>query len=232
MFEITDNTVLFWSGGLDSTLLLAMLREQPKRFDIVRFSDLLTREQLHRSDELIKQWDLQVFSYPAAQVRLIGDGNDSIAAVFETALGTSRIPLIRDVIDGDMCIADAGNALTMPIMPMEWDTVVIGSRKDDTHWALESVVPSDRFNIGGVQILAPLYEFTREDVKQALRARGLDDSEVPEHLDTGNLKTCSACLRTSSVETVWCPKDAKRINGVDWNPTGNLTAFRQAYSGK
>ena len=217
--------VLWFSGGLDSTLLLAMLREKGEKFDIVQIRDFLTKEQLRRSDELIEKWDLTVFSYPAANVGFVGDG-ENIATVFEMAVGSTRIPLIRDVIDGTRCIADLNK--TMPMMPINWTHHIIGSRKDDRHWIFENeVIPDKTWTQGEVTFEAPLYDWTRQQVKEGLRARGLDDTEASDETDSGNISLCTKCLH--GVDT-FCPVENRMISPISWNPTNNLREFRNLRS--
>ena len=218
--------VLFWSGGLDSTLLLARLRKQPYPFDIVQIRDFWTKEQLKRADSLIKKWNLQVFSYPAAAVSLIGQGDD-LTAVFEYAVGTARIPMLRDVIKGERCIAEL-QGMTMQMPPMDWNLFLVGSRRDDKHYAMDKVIPSESWQIGGVEFYAPLFEMTRAEVIAELKMRGLDADEVDEQVDGGNLALCSNCL--NGVDA-FCPKENKVIPPVDWSRERNLENFREAYYG-
>jgi len=76
MFESLTGkrAVLWWSGGADSTLILALLREQPINFDILQVRYAWSKEQKRYSDDLIREWDLKVFDYPPANVSFIGKG--------------------------------------------------------------------------------------------------------------------------------------------------------------
>jgi len=91
--------VLFFSGGLDSTLLLALLMEQKQVFDIVQYRDNWLPKQKAKVDGYIKDWNLRVFSYPPITTNLIGDEN-GIGVVDEYAIGNGAIPVVRDIIDG------------------------------------------------------------------------------------------------------------------------------------
>jgi len=218
---------LLWSGGLDSTLILAMLREQEYVCDIVQQGrEWWTKEQKKWVDKLIHKWNLKVFSYPPIQSYLIGQDSD-ISIVSEYAVGRGRIPIITDVVQGDNCLADiAGQHLYQS--PILWDMFLVGSRKDDTHWAKETVVPNETWQIADVEFYAPLYNYTRQDVIDGLKERGLDATEVPDELNTGNYLGCTNCLK--GTEDVWCPKDSRMIPVIQWNAGENLKLFQQTYA--
>lgn len=226
MFEgIGQRPVLFWSSGLDSTLLLMLLKEANISFDIVQIRDFWTKTQLKRADKLITKWNLKIFSYPPANVSFIGKGSE-ISTVWEYAVKGARIPLIRDVIEGDTCIADLeGMRAYHP--PMDWDTYIVGSRGDDEHYAMDAVIPAKEWMVGESKFIAPLFDKSREWVKEQLIIRGIDASEVSEEEDTGNISLCTKCL--NGVE-VFCPLDKKVIPPVQWDAETNLRLFQESYA--
>lgn len=223
--DASKSYVLWWSGGNDSTLLLAKLRDQPRDFAIYTFRQLWTKEQARKSDELIKRWNLKVFSFPAASVNFIGKGNE-LSAVFEMAVGTGRTPIVADLIDGDKCILTTSD-IRMAHEPFKFDVHIVGSRGTDSHYSLDKFVPGERWTQNDVEFWAPLYDYTREAVKRELRARKLDDSEADEREDTGNISICHRCIK--STEPVFCPKEGKTIDSVTWDRDLNLSQFRANY---
>lgn len=207
--NIGERPVLWWSGGLESTLLLAMLRENGQEFDIVQMREGWTRTQKKKSDELIIKWNLKVFSFPPSNVTLVGN----LTAVMDYA-GT---PMLKDVIEGTQCLADIGKH-TMHQMPFQWDCHIVGSREEDRHFDRQ-IVFAERWD----NFYAPLFKWTRDEVKEALRERGLDDTDADEQSDTGNLSACHNCVKGTG--QVWCPADKKYIDSVVWNPDDNLQQF-------
>lgn len=226
MFDRLKNKrpVLFWSGGLDSTLLLAMLREQNNYFDIVQMREFWTREQRKRADKLIALWNLKVFSYPPMSINLIGNG-DEISVIQEFAVKGGRVPMAMDVIEGDRCLVELqGQRMNYP--PMDWDLVLVGSRRDDTHYALNTLIPSETWQIGETEFYAPFYHWSRDAIKRELKARGLDADEVSDEVDSGNLSFCTNCLHGKDS---FCPIENQMIPPVQWSGENNLAAFRAAY---
>lgn len=217
---------MWWSGGLDSTLLLAKLRDQPQDFAIYTFRQFWTKEQAKKANALIKLWNLKVFSFPAASVNFIGKGNE-LSAVFEMAVGTGRTPIVADLIDGDRCIMTTSD-IRMTHEPFKFDVHLVGSKRVDTHWSLSKFVPGERWTQNGVEFHAPLFDYTDEAVRRELRARRLDDSEADEREDTGNLSICHRCIK--GTQQVFCPKEGKRIDSVIWDRDLNLSKFRESYS--
>ena len=226
MFTNLKNPVLLWSGGMDSTLILAMMIEAKIPFDIVQFGrETWTREQKYRADSMIKEHNLKVFNYAPRRVSFVGEG-DEISLVREYAFMGTTFPLVSDVIEGDTCIASLdGHKAYAP--PMKWTTVIIGSRKDDKHYVSNRAVPAERLTLGETEFYAPLYDWTRDEVKAELSRRGMDASEAEEREDTGNISLCTKCLH--GVET-FCPKENSMIPAVQWDRTANLQAFRSAYA--
>ena len=106
--------------------------------------------------------------------------------------------------------------------------MITGSRKDDKHWVtLTDVVPSETWKVGDTTFYAPLYNWTREQVKEGLRARGLDADEVADDEDTGHLLSCTNCLKGKG--EVFCPKLNEMVPSVQWEPSLNLANYRQTY---
>ncbi len=190
MFEsLTDSTVLFWSGGLRSTLLLAMLRDANVKFDIVQHRDLWTKEQKKRPDVLIQKWGLKLFSYPPATVSLV----DGISVVSEYAVAGSLIPIVTKVTEGTKCI-NRLNGLRMEQPPLIWDTCLVGAQ------------------VGNTRFYAPLGDWAIEDVERELATREIDVT------DTGTFATCHNCLKNEErvwcpaegiyIDSIAWPKEA------------------------
>lgn len=218
---VPKSSVLWWSSGLESTLLLAMMRGQD--FDIVQIRDFWTNRQKRKADDLIKKWGLKVMSYPPISRYLIGEGDD-ITLVSDFGVGDARVPLLRDIVEGTQCIADMESYTG--IVP-DWQMNIVGSRKGDTHYALKSVIPGERWTIGKTQFWAPFYDWSRQEVIEKSVEYGLDVSEVDEQEDTGNLSACSTCFKGTGM--VFCPKDQKMIKSVVWDRGKNLTVFQQSF---
>lgn len=220
MFEsLKGETALHWSGGADSTLLLAILIEEQKRFDIVQMRDFWTREDRKKVDAVIRKWNLKLFSYPPASTTLIGDG-EQISVVRSYADGTT---LVSDVVEGTRCLADLQTQKMFEI-PMKWDNIIVGSRQDDRHYSIEGPpVTQGQWIQGGITYWAPLYDWPRERVEKELTKRGWDIPEV-----TGDVSFCSKCLKGTG--TIWCPAAGADMESISWDPKTNLAAFRAAYA--
>ncbi len=221
-----NRPVLFWSAGKDSTLLLTMLYDAGIDFDIVQLGrEHWSREQKRFADELIRDWDLKVLTFPPAKVSFIGDGNE-ISAVFEYAMGGSAIPVLRDVIPGTKCIADL-EGMRLDQAPMKWDCAIVGSKFSDRHHAVDSLIPGEEWKVGDVTFLAPLADWEDIDVEAALLAI---DLIVPSGDDenTGNLPLCRICLDAIEGE-VFCPLEQAPIPAAGMYLESNLKMFRKQF---
>jgi len=225
MFENLGKTALFWSSGLDSTLVLAMMIEAKAEFDIIHIRDFWGKAELKRADALIKKWNLKTFSYPPMSVSFIGNDTE-LTAVFEYAVTGGAIPMLRDVTDGTRCIAEL-DGLRMYQPPFVYDTYVVGSRKDDTHWAFENqVIPGERWQVGNANFYAPLYDLNRQEVIAKSLEYGLD---VEKEVDENDVSLCTRCLQG---ETVFCPAEQKYIPPIQWDKAFNTRLFRESYASR
>jgi 3'-phosphoadenosine 5'-phosphosulfate sulfotransferase (PAPS reductase)/FAD synthetase len=221
-----ERPVILFSGGLDSTLLLALLKENGSSTDIVTVGrETWGRKQKERFDALVKEWDLTVLSYPPSRLSFVGDAKE-ITAVYEYAVGGAAIPLLRDVIEGDKCIAEL-DGYRMHESPINFDLYLVGSRKADKHWTIETVAPKKEWKVGEATFLAPLHDLSREEVQEMLKERGLPWEEVPDDEDSGNISLCDKCLR--AIEPVECPKDGTMISPMGVHLENNLKAFRKQF---
>ena len=70
------NSVIFWSGGKDSTVLLHFLKFKCGiDLPVVQFRQPKFRERYAYSDKLIKDWQLTMYEYPAFK-HTLADGPD------------------------------------------------------------------------------------------------------------------------------------------------------------
>lgn len=218
---------LLWSGGLDSTLLLLAALRAQRSFTICQFRAFMTPEQLKRTDALIAETGITVYSYPFANRYLVGEG-ENIAVIFEYAVGDTVIPNIRDAIGGDICVADIADA-SMTDSPLstvrDW---IVGTRGDDRHYAVPgAMIPSQEWTSGGTRFYAPLHDWTRDEVVGALAGLGHGTDGVSEAEDTGNIAMCTVCLNGTG--KVFCPKEKAEIDAVVWNRELNTQLFRDKF---
>lgn len=222
ILEQSGSLALYWSSGNDSTLILATLREMKAKFSILQRRDLWTKEQKAQADKFIKDWDLTVLSYPASNLSFIGDG-EQISLVGEYVVGNAKAPMIMDVVDGTKCIADLPKQ-RMEYSPFQFTDYIVGTKQSDRHYAFkDTLAPASTWQYGEVKFHAPLYDWSTQDVLDALAEKGIE----PKTIDEGNLEICHSCLHGKEV---FCPAESKVIPSVAWNPQLNLENFRKAYS--
>lgn len=206
MFEnLSENSVLFWSGGLRSTLLLAMLKESGKTFQIVQHRDLWTKEQKKLPDTLIKQWDLKLFSYPPATVNVI-EGL-TLGSIY--AVNGRCMPIQTRLVEGKGCLLTKLQGMRLQHSPLSWDTHLVG------------IGQQERWSKGTTEFWAPLWDWSIEAIKQ-----GLFEREITVE-DTGYLSTCHNCIKGQ--EKVWCPAEDAYIDSIAWSEKDNTAAFHAAY---
>ena len=220
---------LLWSGGADSSLLLYVLREMQAPVDLLQFNATWTIDQKALINQTIKKLDLRVFAYQPANSYLIGQEAE-LSLVEEYAVGRSNqtIPILRDVVEGSRCALETGYRQFNQTPPIVFDLYLTGARSADDHYAMNGrLCPNKSVPLTGARLFSPLFEWTRAEVLEALKIYEPDYQEPTDALNTGNLPICSLCLRGE--RQVFCPKQQQLIDGVQWQPTEMLAAFRAKY---
>ena len=143
-----------------------------------------------------------------------------------TVVTTERALKLR--VDGDICVADIGGAVRdgSPFASIKhW---IVGSRADDEHYASPGkVIPAKTWEAGTTVFTAPLHDWTRNEVKGALREFGHDATEASEIEDTGNIAICRLCLNGKG--KVFCPKENTEIDAVIWDRNLNTRMFQEKF---
>lgn len=218
-------SALLWSAGLDSTLLLAMLLEAGEEFTIIQFRDGWNKAQRARADKVIMERNLQVFSYPASYLTVMGD-DEQKSVVFDMAVGGTTIPVVRDLIDGDGCLAEL-DGLTMHQAPTEFDKYYVGTRREDRHYTLPPF-EHDTWQVGRATFVAPLFDLTRDEVITLANHYKIDTTPVDETADSNDIHLCHNCLKAVEGE-VYCPQAGHAIPAMGGNLQLNLTEFRKRF---
>lgn len=215
--------VLYFSAGSDSLLLLNILFDLKVEFSMVCFDHTFTKAQRRQVDEYIKQFDLRVFSYRPSNAYLIGDGK-RLSLVEEYQLLSGKLmPFVRDVVhDESRCaVTDVtlGPWHEGPA-PVGFALSLFGTRKTDRHYATGRAWRTEQPE----GFIAPLWEWTRKDVREGLKHYGL----TWPRLDTGSLPMCTNCLCGEG--KVFCPKTGGMIDAIKWDPRAMTAEFRSKYA--
>jgi len=217
---------LFFSGGSDSLLLLHVLIDLKAKFSVVCFDHTFTREQKRQVDEWVDEYGLIVFSYAPSNAYLMGDGKKvSLVEEYINVLG-GTVPFVRDVVhaDGRCAVEDVKlGPFHHGAAPIGFTLNIFGTRKSDRHCITGRPWKTPFWSNGAFKYLAPLWGWTRKDVKA-----GLDHYNVKwPKLDTGSVPMCLNCL--CGTGKVHCPKKNVEIDAIDWDPKGMADLFRAKY---
>lgn len=228
--EYAGAVALYFSGGSDSLLLLHMMQGLKQPFSIVCFDHMFSREQRKYIDKIIREHDLRVFSYRPSNAYLIGDGQQVSSVEEYEMLGVGRMPFVKDAVqdDGRCAVTDVkfGPWHEGPAT-VGFKLNIFGTRKTDRHYATGRAWRKGReWAVGPFRYLAPLWDWTRKDVKTALKEYG---AEWPK-IDTGALPMCTRCLLNRGEGQVFCPKTQEMIPAIDWKPQEMLSEFRKKYA--
>lgn len=217
---------LWFSGGSDSRLLLEVMLKAGKPFGILTFRDGWTREQKKVVDQVIIDKNLEALTYPPLTSVLTAE-NDELSLVSGYAIGDGQVmPIIRDLVHNDARCLVEDVRIELPKMlaaPVEFDTHIFGTRKDDKHWLFgdRDLSNGAEFSRWTKTFVNPLWNWTKDEVTECLRS---DFGLEPTETDTGNIEACSLCLTETRP---FCPKVQKEIEPYAWQPAENLQIARR-----
>ena len=219
-----NNPILLLSGGIDSILTLHLAREISKDIPVLTFTQDFNAEQMRGIKKLIFDFELTCYTFPPINRYFVPNGKET-SIVDEYTLGGTVIPVIRDFEQTSECglelSADRSNGVWFG-----WNNVLTGLRRGDRHSLTGKLAKSEQFEAGNLTFYAPLFEWTRREVKEA--AKEFDLLKYVAAPDTGNLQKCSRCLDARS-EEVFCPADNKMIPAHKWDREAMKNAFREKY---
>ena len=226
LFAQFESRCLHYSGGSDSRLLLEVMLETQQPFGILTFKEGWSKQQHKQFDAVVMAKNLQVFSYPAVSNTLVGE-NGEVGLVSQYAIdgyGNTTM-LIRDLVDDpSRCAFDIKlQPEKRKIAPADWDVHILGLRLDDEHWLKSPLITEKEGQVGSKKFLFPLAEWSQKEVRDTLKTYyGVD---LSGEIDTGNVNCCHSCLKTT--ERVYCPKEKREIDAVQWDKAGNTAQVRE-----
>lgn len=228
-----NKSVVFWSGGKDSTAMLHLLKfgagiDVP----VIQYREPAFRERYVYSDKLIKDWNLEVYDYLPSKYSISDgpnlDGNGGVRFdllkyyqwgqnCMVLSLGTERPVGDEKFICGLDYLARPKGGIDWP-----WQAVWIGTKNCDTD-LIKGDVPLSmdiRYVDGAPISLYIMRDWTDDDIWEYLEEAGVTpDLDRYEKVDGkwGNKKdksknadfipTCLNCIdRHSKDKFAWCPK--------------------------
>lgn len=224
------SAALWFSGGSDSLLLLTVIARLGLKTHILRFDDGWSLAQKKHVMRMLHEHNAMAFSYPPRSAVLIGNGDElALGATYAIGRRGEAIPIVRDIVDGNVCSVDESIKLAFtPYPPIVFPKHILGSKATDKHFSFpNSPVPAKSWEYGGITMYAPLFDWTNEEVIEALRWAGIKYEQPDEALDSGNIAACTKCLRGEG--KVFCPKDNEEIEAVKWSPEENLRSWQVAH---
>jgi len=234
------NSVVLWSGGKDSTAMLHLLKFQAGiDVSVIQFRQPKFRERYAYSDQLIKDWDLTVYDYPASRFAL-ADGPDTETGEVRFDLlhyfqwGTKAVVLSLGTErpkEGEKFMCGLNDFLRRPTGTFNWpwESVWIGTKNSDTD-LIKGHVPlaqDVRHAEGSPVSLYPMRNWTDRDIYQYLEDNGVKadptryiktksgwTNNPDKSLNADFYPTCLNCVDRHQPNHVHCPKLKATVTNI------------------
>lgn len=212
LYKITknsENPILCWSGGKDSTLLLlSFIKGLEYNVPVLVFSHFWTKRQKEFIGDLIEKYGITAFFFRPERLDFV---SPYVVAYYR--IGTKLMPILFDHIQNHRCGLDIGRRAMQGVVPMYiWDTTITGSKKQDTHPLVKNLDFSEFES--DTDLVTPLWEWSDDEVISLTKKLGYDYNELAysdDSYDTGNFIACMNCQCKGQV---FCPKLNSMIDGV------------------
>lgn len=200
---------LLFSAGKDSILLLDVLCSLDLEVSLISFPHLWTPRQVRQAID--ETGGKMLFHYAPVDIRF-----KSPYAISSYGIGGRLIMIYSKRLATNRCGLEVGKRAIAErhVQPMYfWDLTIVGTKELDEQ--LGQPFTFQELSGEGHRFVAPLWDWTDEEVLEELKARGRDgfDSTDPER-DTGTFMACTACMETSHDSEVHCPKEGRPIPGL------------------
>jgi diphthamide synthase (EF-2-diphthine--ammonia ligase) len=210
------NACVFYSGGIDSLVLLHLLKEE--KFPVITFAEDFTKEQMKKIEKVVLDYDLILYSYPPRNRYFLPNGS-GFSLMDEYGFSGQIIPVVRDIEDSDEgCLAELSKR-RFDNFSFGFNCVLTGTLKEDFHPVIGN--PMDEIKEqGNITFINPLWNWSKREVEEKAA-----EWNLTAIADTGDLQICSKCLHGET----FCPKENRVIPGIDWNPELNLQLFKEKF---
>lgn len=229
--EKANKPVVLLSGGIDSLVVLDMVRVAKPDIEVITFRQNMSDDQWKIIENVAKLWDLQVLSWPPTHSYVLPNGEE-LSRVDEYSFNGLPIPLVRDFIPGKKCSLELDEQ-KLAVMPIEHDVIFTGTRAQDAHPLMPSPMRKPVIEVGPFTFVAPIYDWGKADVEAYARENDLPFSKEfyddgKEEFDTGNISACTNCL-CEGEGYVFCQKLTAYIPRHQWDRSEMLGAFQYRF---
>ena len=230
---------VLWSGGKDSTVLLHLLRFKTGiSLPVVQYREPAFRERYAYSDRLIKEWDLEVYDYPASK-HALADGPDVTTGEMRfdllkyqqwgansvvLSLGTERPKAGEKFLCGVDFLQRPTGTFNWP-----WEAVYLGTKGGDCD-PIKGQVPlavDVRHAAGSPVSLYPLRDWSDEQIFAYLEEQGVEPdpnryektqkewkNRADKSANADYIPTCLNCIDRHAGPYAECPKLRATISNI------------------
>ncbi|CAB5238155.1 Phosphoadenosine phosphosulphate reductase [uncultured Caudovirales phage] len=221
-------SVVLWSGGKDSMVLLHIIRNVlGVKCPVALFRDPWQPHKYKFQDNLIKEWGLEVYSWhPSANEFAQNEDLFEVMNYYkfnETVIACHSRIAPPEAGKGWVCSIDMLKRPKQATLLSNWDTVWSGHKGCDTDpiHGITGTKVETMLNPGNSTFMFPLRDWSHEDIWAYIESENIPwdsdryekvDGKYQEKVDLSNssdyVHACTACVdcRAEASKVVHCPK--------------------------
>lgn len=243
--SVPNKSVLAWSGGKDSMVLLNLFQSIGKKLPVIFFREPWQPKKYKFQEQVIAHYDLEVYTWHPYATAFQQNGNEfEVQNSYQINTTTLTCPTgITPRVEGlpYVCAIDILNRPKQAGLVSDWDMIWIGHKGCDSDPILGGDAGTRinaRFGANWVNMMFPLKDWTNEDIWSYIEANnvpwdrdryekvdGLYREKSDKSCNVDYVHACTACIdrRPEAPRFVHCPK----FNGIVENASSRFPWFDQ-----
>jgi hypothetical protein len=235
---VPNRSVLAWSGGKDSMVLLHILQSLGIKMPVIFFKEPWQPEKYTFQNEVTAKYNLEVYTWQPCHSAFQQNGDEfEVQNVYQLNESLMTCPTgITPPVEGKpwVCAIDILNRPKQINMTANWDMVWIGHKSCDSdpiYGGDAGTRITSRFGQNWVNLMFPLRDWSHDDIWEYIEANdvpwdknryekvdGKYREKPDKSLNVDYVHACTACIdkRPTANKFVYCPK----FKGIVENAAG------------
>lgn len=227
-FSVPNRSVLAWSGGKDSMVLLHIMLSLKKKLPVIFFKEPWQPSKYAFQNKIISEYELEVYTWHP-YLSQFQQTDDEFEVQNFYGINTTIVTCPTGITAPEegkpwVCAIDILNRPKQQNIQAAWDMIWIGHKgcdSDPIYGGDAGTRINSRFGNGWMNLMFPLKEWTHEDIWEYIeqndvpwdkdryeKADGCYREKKDRSMNVDYVHACTSCIdkRPTAKKIVYCPK--------------------------